>query len=135
MVGRGDLLPLDDCRCSLLSCPLELVSCCVWHNTVCCLAAEERSQAMNKAKAMAYLKAKLVAIAEEQRAAEIREIRGDIVKAEWGQQIRNYVLHPYKLVKDVRSEHETTDVGSVLDGDIGAFIDAYLRMKSNKSTT
>ncbi|CAI5527298.1 unnamed protein product [Closterium sp. Naga37s-1] len=66
--------------------------------------SEERSQAQNKAKALAMLKAKLLIILEEQRAAEIREIRGDVVKAEWGQQIRNYVLHPYKLVKDLRTE-------------------------------
>ncbi|CAI6009501.1 unnamed protein product, partial [Closterium sp. NIES-65] len=73
--------------------------------------SEERSQAQNKAKALAMLKAKLLIILEEQRAAEIREIRGDVVKAEWGQQIRNYVLHPYKLVKDLRTEYETSDVG------------------------
>ena len=58
--------------------------------------SEERSQAQNKAKAMAILKAKLLVLAEEQRAAEVAQIRGEAVKAEWGQQIRNYVLHPYK---------------------------------------
>ena len=54
---------------------------------------------MNRSKAMTRIKAKLVAVAEEQRAADIKEIRGDVVKAEWGQQIRNYVMHPYKMVK------------------------------------
>jgi peptide chain release factor 2 len=91
--------------------------------------AEERSQLMNKAKGLALLKAKLLVIAEEQRASEIKEIRGDVVKAEWGQQIRNYVLHPYKLVKDVRTGVETTDVTAVMDGDLGAFMKAYLRSK------
>ncbi|KAH9574280.1 hypothetical protein CY35_01G048900 [Sphagnum magellanicum] len=91
--------------------------------------AEERSQLMNKAKGLALLKAKLLVIAEEQRASEIKEIRGDVVKAEWGQQIRNYVFHPYKLVKDVRTGVETTDVTAVMDGDLGAFVKAYLRSK------
>ncbi|CAI5490206.1 unnamed protein product [Closterium sp. Naga37s-1] len=94
--------------------------------------SEERSQAQNKAKALAMLKAKLLIILEEQRAAEIREIRGDVVKAEWGQQIRNYVLHPYKLVKDLRTEYETSDVGGVLDGDLDEFMESYLRWKQQQ---
>jgi peptide chain release factor 2 len=88
---------------------------------------EERSQAQNKAKALALLKAKLQVIAREKQLAEVAEIRGDMVKAEWGQQVRNYILHPYKLVKDVRTQHETSNVSSVLDGDIDAFIEAVLR--------
>ncbi|KAL3684960.1 hypothetical protein R1sor_002982 [Riccia sorocarpa] len=92
---------------------------------------EERSQLQNKGKALALLKAKLMAIAEEQRASDLREIKGDIVKAEWGQQIRNYVLHPYKLVKDVRTSVETTDVNGVLGGDIEVFMKAYLRQKQS----
>ncbi|KAG6543253.1 hypothetical protein Mapa_015334 [Marchantia paleacea] len=92
---------------------------------------EERSQLQNKAKAMALLKAKLLAIAEEQRASDLKEIKGDIVKAEWGQQIRNYVLHPYKLVKDVRTSVETTDVNAVLGGDLEIFIKALLRQKQS----
>lgn len=83
----------------------------------------------NKAKALAILKAKLLVIAEEQRASEIKQIKGDIVKAEWGQQIRNYVLHPYKLVKDVRTGFETSAVSSVLGGELEPFIKAYLRQK------
>ncbi len=65
--------------------------------------AQERTQDKNRSLAMAALKAKLVVVLEEQRAARVAEIRGDLVKAEWGQQIRNYVFHPYKLVKDTRT--------------------------------
>ena len=79
---------------------------------------EERSQAQNKARAMALLKARLDVIAREQKLEEIAEIRGDMVKAEWGQQVRNYVLHPYKMVKDVRSGWETSNVSGVLDGGV-----------------
>lgn len=75
------------------------------------------------------MKAKLLVIAEEQRASEIKQIRGDAVKAEWGQQIRNYVFHPYKLVKDVRTGIETSDIVSVMDGELEAFIKAYLKHK------
>ncbi|KAK7340393.1 hypothetical protein VNO77_21095 [Canavalia gladiata] len=90
---------------------------------------EERSQLANKIKALSRLKAKLLVIAEEQRASEIKQIRGDAVKAEWGQQIRNYVFHPYKLVKDVRTGHETTDITSVMDGELDPFIKSYLKHK------
>ena len=71
---------------------------------------QERSQLQNKEKAMALLKAKLLVIAQEQRAAEIADIRGDIVEAAWGNQIRNYVFHPYQMVKDLRTQEETNDV-------------------------
>ena len=64
---------------------------------------QERSQAQNKDIAMKRLKAQLLAIAKEQRVAEIQEIRGDQVEASWGTQIRNYVLHPYKMIKDQRN--------------------------------
>lgn len=94
---------------------------------------EERSQLANKIKAMSRLKAKLLVIAEEQRASEIKQIKGDAVKAEWGQQIRNYVFHPYKLVKDVRTGHETSDVASVMDGELEPFIKAYLKYKYTTS--
>ncbi|KAK7394640.1 hypothetical protein VNO78_15173 [Psophocarpus tetragonolobus] len=94
---------------------------------------EERSQLANKIRALSRLKAKLLVIAEEQRASEIKQIRGDAVKAEWGQQIRNYVFHPYKLVKDVRTGHETTDITSVMDGDLDPFIKSYLKHKYNMS--
>ncbi|KAI6684307.1 hypothetical protein NL676_030220 [Syzygium grande] len=90
---------------------------------------EERSQLSNKIKALSRLKAKLLVIAEEQRASEIKQIRGDAVKAEWGQQIRNYVFHPYKLVKDVRTGYETSDITSVMDGELDPFIKTYLKYK------
>ena len=88
---------------------------------------QERSQLQNKEKAMALLKAKLLVIAQEQRAAEIADIRGDIVEAAWGNQIRNYVFHPYQMVKDLRTNEETTDVQGVMDGDLDPFIRALLR--------
>ena len=79
---------------------------------------QERSQLQNKEKAMALLMAKLLVIAQEQRASEIADIRGDIVEAAWGNQIRNYVFHPYQMVKDLRTQQETTDVQGVMDGDL-----------------
>ncbi|MBD2552605.1 peptide chain release factor 2 [Limnothrix sp. FACHB-708] len=91
---------------------------------------EERSQLQNKEKAMVLLKAKLLVIAQEQRAKEIADIRGDMVEAAWGTQIRNYVFHPYQLVKDLRTELETTDIQSVMNGDLGQFIESYLRQES-----
>ncbi|ONK72405.1 uncharacterized protein A4U43_C04F19080 [Asparagus officinalis] len=94
---------------------------------------EERSQLANRIKALSRLKGKLLVIAEEQRASEIKQIRGDAVKAEWGQQIRNYVFHPYKLVKDLRTGCETSDIASVMDGDLEQFIKAYLKYKYTAS--
>jgi peptide chain release factor 2 len=88
---------------------------------------QERSQLQNKEKAMALLMAKLLVIAQEQRAAEISDIRGDIVEAAWGNQIRNYVFHPYQMVKDLRTGVETTDVQGVMNGDLDPFIQALLR--------
>jgi peptide chain release factor 2 len=90
---------------------------------------QERSQLQNKAKALAILKAKLLIILEEQRAQAIAEIRGDMVEAAWGTQIRNYVFHPYQMVKDLRSQVETTDVSGVMDGELTPFIEAYLRLR------
>ena len=87
---------------------------------------QERSQLQNRERAMALLKAKLLVIAQEQRAAEIADIRGDMVAAAWGNQIRNYVLHPYQMVKDLRTHAETTDVQAVMNGELGAFIQASL---------
>ena len=92
---------------------------------------QERSQLQNKEKALALLKAKLLVIAEEQRAQAIAEIRGDIVDAAWGNQIRNYVFHPYQLVKDLRTNIETTAVNDVLDGELDDFVEAYLRYSTS----
>lgn len=91
---------------------------------------QERSQLQNKEKALAILKAKLLIIAEEQRAQEIAEIRGDMVEAAWGNQIRNYVFHPYQMVKDLRTNVETTAVTDVMNGEIDLFIQAYLRQEN-----
>ncbi|ABX08129.1 peptide chain release factor RF-2 [Prochlorococcus marinus str. MIT 9211] len=87
---------------------------------------QERSQLQNKEKAMALLKAKLMIIAQEQRASQIADIRGDIVEAAWGNQIRNYVFHPYQMVKDLRTGKESTDVEGVMNGDLDPFIQALL---------
>jgi peptide chain release factor 2 len=88
---------------------------------------QERSQAQNKDKALAILKAKLLIVAQEQKAKEIAEIRGDIVEAAWGTQIRNYVFHPYQMVKDLRTNLETNAVEDVMDGSIDDFIETYMR--------
>jgi peptide chain release factor 2 len=93
---------------------------------------QERSQAQNKDIAMQRLKAQLLAIAKEQRVAEIKEIRGDQVEASWGAQIRNYVLHPYKLVKDQRSGWESSDTQGFLDGDLEDCIAALLRRQAKE---
>ena len=88
---------------------------------------QERSQLQNKEKAIMLLKAKLLIVAKEQRAAEIADIRGDIVEAAWGNQIRNYVFHPYQMVKDLRTMQETNDINNFLDGNIDQFIYELLR--------
>jgi len=91
---------------------------------------QERSQLQNKEKALAILKAKLLIIAQEQRAKEIADIRGDVVEAAWGNQIRNYVFHPYQLVKDLRTGVETTAIEDVMNGELDPFIQAYLRQEN-----
>lgn len=91
---------------------------------------QERSQLQNKEKAMALLKAKLLIIAQEQRAREVAEIRGDLVEAAWGNQIRNYVFHPYQMVKDLRTNEETTAIEDVMNGDLNPFIQAYLQQEN-----
>ena len=91
---------------------------------------EERSQLQNKEKALARLKAKLLVIAQEQHAQAIAEIRGDMVEASWGNQIRNYVFHPYQMVKDLRTGVETTAIADVMNGEIDMFIQAYLRQEN-----
>ena len=88
---------------------------------------QERSQLQNKEKAILLLKAKLLIIAKEQRASEIADIRGDIVEAAWGNQIRNYVFHPYQMIKDLRTMEETNDINNFLDGNLDQFIYGLLR--------
>jgi peptide chain release factor 2 len=87
----------------------------------------ERSQTQNKANAMRVLRARLLDLKNQQQVEELAQIKGDYVSAEWGSQIRSYVLHPYQMVKDHRTDHETGNTTAVLDGDIDQFIDAYLR--------
>jgi len=82
----------------------------------------ERSQGQNKAHAMTILQSKLQVLMEEQRAQEISDLRGEIKEAAWGNQIRSYVLHPYKLVKDHRSNVEIRDVEDVLEGNLDPFL-------------
>jgi peptide chain release factor 2 len=91
---------------------------------------EERSQLQNKEKAMTLLKSKLLVVLQEQKAKEIAEIRGDIVEASWGNQIRNYVFQPYQMVKDLRTNVETTAIQDVMDGELDSFIQAYLRQEN-----
>lgn len=86
----------------------------------------EKSQIQNREVAMKILRSKLAQLAAEQHQDEVNKLKGPNQEAAWGNQIRNYVLHPYKLVKDTRTELEKSDVDAVLNGDIDDFIDAYL---------
>lgn len=93
----------------------------------------ERSQQQNKESAMKYLLSKLQKLKEEEEQKLKQELRGEYKSAEWGNQIRSYVLHPYKMVKDLRSRYETTDPEAVLEGDLDGVVEAHLRwIKSGK---
>lgn len=83
---------------------------------------EERTQVQNKERALKMLKSKLAAQEEEKRRQELAKVKGDHSHASWGNQIRNYVLHPYQLVKDTRTQVETSDTTGVLDGDLDQFV-------------
>jgi peptide chain release factor 2 len=87
----------------------------------------ERSQTQNKATAMRVLQAKLLELKRKEQEAEISEIRGEQQEIAWGSQIRSYVFHPYSMVKDHRTNEETGNVSAVMDGEIDAFIAAYLQ--------
>jgi peptide chain release factor 2 len=87
---------------------------------------ESRSQLQNKENAMRLLKSQLYEIELQKKRIKIAEIEGNKKKIEWGSQIRNYVLHPYKLVKDVRTDYETSNTQEILDGNLDAFVKAYL---------
>jgi len=96
--------------------------------TVSC--QNERSQLQNKEQALKYLKAKLSKYNDEQSEEEHKKIQGEIQEAAWGNQIRSYVLHPYKMIKDLRSKYETDQVDKVLDGNLLKFIESVLRIKT-----
>jgi len=89
----------------------------------------ERSLTQNRANALKVLRARLMDIKRQEKEAEIAALKGDRVKAEWGQQIRSYVLHPYQMVKDHRTNYETVRTDDVLNGHLDEFIEAYLRLR------
>ena len=88
----------------------------------------ERSQRQNREAAMTILASRLMRLELEKQAKEKARIKGEYVPAEWGNKIRSYVLHPYKMVKDHRTEHGSTDPDAVLDGDLDPFLGAYVRL-------
>ena len=94
----------------------------------------ERSQFQNKDKAMQMLKAKLYMLKQEANAEKLSDIRGEVKDIAWGNQIRSYVLQPYKLVKDLRTNQEVANADAVLDGGLDPFINAYLKWIQTKKT-
>lgn len=88
----------------------------------------ERSQMQNRVNAMRVLRARLLEQYREEQEKRIAKLRGKYTKAEWGNQIRSYILHPYQMVKDHRTNHEVGNTQTVLDGDLDCFIEAYLRL-------
>jgi peptide chain release factor 2 len=90
----------------------------------------ERSQTQNREFAMRILRARLLELRQAEKEEERAVLRGEYTKAEWGSQIRSYVLHPYQMVKDHRTEHETGNTQAVLDGALNEFMEAYLRQAS-----
>ena len=95
----------------------------------------ERSQFQNKDKAFEMLRAKLFLLKQQEEEAMRDGIRGDVKDIAWGSQIRSYVLQPYTMVKDTRTQEETSDTDGVLNGNIDRFINAYLKMQANKGLT
>jgi peptide chain release factor 2 len=89
----------------------------------------ERSQSQNREFAMRILRSRLLEIKKAEKDEEIAILRGEYTKAEWGSQIRSYVIHPYQMVKDHRTEYETGNTQAVLDGNLEEFMEAYLRQE------
>ena len=89
----------------------------------------ERSQTQNRESALKVLRSRLFELQQQAHADEISDLKGEFKKVEWGSQIRSYVLHPYQMVKDHRTDYETSNTQSTLDGNLDGFIEAYLRMK------
>ncbi len=94
---------------------------------------DEKSQIQNRAAAMRVLQSRLLLLKKQEEAAQKKELAGDI-KASWGDQMRSYVLHPYQMVKDLRTEHESGNTTGVFDGDIDAFIDAGIRWRRGQDS-
>lgn len=94
----------------------------------------ERSQHQNKENAMRVLRARLNELLRQQQTEKLEQLQGELKEIEWGSQIRSYVLHPYRMVKDHRTTHETGNVDAVLDGDLTDFIEAYLDQSAKGRT-
>src|SRR5690348_6906341 len=95
----------------------------------------ERSQTQNKAVAMQLLRSKLIELEERKRSEELAKARGEVKDVAWGSQIRSYVMQPYTMVKDHRTEHEVGDVQRVLDGDLDSFVRDYLEKTAASSAS
>jgi peptide chain release factor 2 len=120
----GQHVNVTDSAVRITHLPTGLVSSC----------QNERSQLQNKNRAMQILAAKLLERQRQERLAELAAISGEKAEVGWGSQIRSYVLHPYQMVKDERTKHETSNVNDVLDGDLDPFMEAYLRWRRASST-
>lgn len=119
----GQHVNVTDSAVRITHLPTGLVSSC----------QNERSQLQNKNRAMQVLAAKLLERQRLERLAEMAAISGEKAEVGWGSQIRSYVLHPYQMVKDERTKHETSNVNDVLDGDLDQFMEAYLRWRRASS--
>ena len=95
----------------------------------------QRSQGQNRERALQILKSRLYELERQKKEAELAALKGENVDAGWGNQIRSYVLHPYQMVKDHRTNHEVGNTGAVLDGRLNDFMEAYLRAKIQLATT